>query len=59
MSDNDERLTPEVELFVLEARIAFWRGQARDNLILGFFDLARICETAAASLEWDEVPCAK
>ena len=57
MSETDPRITPEVVQFVRDARIAFWRGQARDNLQLGFFDLVRICETAAANLEWDVVPC--
>ncbi len=51
----DPRITPSVQSY-REQQIAFWRNEARENLILGFMDLARRCETFASDWEWTEVP---
>jgi hypothetical protein len=53
---TDPRITPSVQTY-REQQIAFWRAEARENLILGFMDLARRCEGFACDWEgWDEVP---
>jgi hypothetical protein len=52
----DPRITPAATA-ALDALIALWRADARENLRLGFTDLARDCETRASNLEWEQAPC--
>jgi hypothetical protein len=56
MTATDPRITPAATA-TLDALIALWRADARENLRLGFMDLARLCETRASDLEWTVVPC--
>jgi hypothetical protein len=53
---TDPRITPSVQTF-REERIAYWRAEARENMRLGFTDLARRCEGFASDWEWETVPC--
>lgn len=41
-----------------EQQIAFWRTEARTNYLLGFMDLARLCEDFASQWDfWEVTPC--
>ncbi len=55
---NDPRITPEIPGDFRARQIAYWRSEARENWMLGFTDLARLCEGFASDWEWETVPCA-
>lgn len=49
---TDPRITQAEEAY-REARVAWWRNEARDNLRLGLMELARRCEGYACDWEWE------
>jgi hypothetical protein len=53
---TDPRITQAEEAY-REARVAFWRNEARDNLRLKLMDLARLCEARASDMEWGVPTC--
>ena len=57
-AETTERITPEVPTDFRDRQITYWRNEARANWLLGFTDLARLCEGFASEWEWETVPCA-
>lgn len=56
MNDRNDGAALEPQTF-RERQIAYWRNEARENWLLGFMDLARVCERFATNWEFGDEYC--